>query len=386
MANAWEQVDQIAAEALMGLEDNLVISRLTARDKTSDFNKTPDGYAVGQTVRIKTRPDFEAKEFAGAITIQEIRESTRSMTIEKHFDVSVQMTAKEKALDMESLIEQVINPATYRLAEKCDTYVGTKILEGAGLYVSNDLFVSSADLALARKSANYQQLDPASRFCLVNDTLEAKLLGASWFNTYNDRGPTGEQILTAGNLGRTMGLNFFSSLQLPVDVHAAAGNGTSTTDNGVAVNGIFPNNKIGMTTLTIDSLTGQIEAGDRIQIAGVRRPLIAAAQATATATSVTLTDPITEIIPDGAAITVIGSGQVNLNFSGAIFDGQSLAIAMPVLDSPSDKPSFVVSNNGFSLRVVQGYDMTTKTDTLSIDLLIGAKAYDPRRITLLREY
>jgi hypothetical protein len=386
MANAWEQVDSIAAEALMHMEDALVITARTARDKTADFNKTQAGYSVGDTVRIKTRPDYEAKEFAGAIEIQEIRESKRQMAIEKHFDVSVNVTAKEKALDLESFVEQVIQPAAYRLAEKAESYVAGKIVQGAGLYASDAVFGSSADMALARGAASFQQLSPTGRFCLVNDTLESQLLGATWFNTHNDRGETGESILNEGVMGRTMGMEFLASYQFPIDNHAAAGNGTSTTDNGVAVGGVFPNNKIGSTTLTIDALTGQIEAGDRIKIAGVRRPLIAAAQAVATATTVTLVDPITEIIPDGAAVTVIGSGQSNLDLRGAIFDDQSLAVAMPVLDAPSDKPSSVLSNNGFSIRVVQGYDMTTKTDTLSLDMLIGASAYDPRRITLLREF
>jgi hypothetical protein len=30
--------------------------------------------------------------------------------------------------------------------------------------------------------------------------------------------------------------------------------------------------------------------------------------------------------------------------------------------------------------------MSTKKETMSLDLLIGACAYDPRRMTLLREY
>jgi hypothetical protein len=381
MANAWTQVDQIAAESLMQLEDALVITQLTARDKTADFNKTPDGYAVGDTVRIKTRPDFEAKEFAGSIEIQDVRESQRSMTIEKHFDVSVEITAKEKALDMDGFTEQVIKPAVIRLAEKADRYVGTKILEGAGTYASNDLFATGADMALARQAGMLQQLDPTGRYCLVNDSLEAKLLGQSYFTTYNSRGDAGESVFKEAAMGRAMGMNFFSSMNLPVDVLATAGTGTSQTDNGAGAN-----NLIGVSTLTIDALTGQLEAGDRIEIAGMRRPLIVASQVLATATAVPLTDPISEIVPDNAALTVIGTGTTNLDFQGAIFDSQSLAVAMPVLDSPSDKPSFVISNNGYSIRVTQGYDMATKKETMSLDILMGAKAYDPRRITLLREY
>lgn len=386
MANAWQQVDQIASEALIHMEDSLVITAMCAKDKSADFNKTPDGYAVGDSVRIKTRPDFEAKEFAGSTITQEIRESKRQMTIEKHFDVTVQMTAKEKALSLESLVEQVINPAVARIAEKCDIYVGTKILEGAGLYASDDLFASSADMALARKAANYQQLDPGSRFCLVNDTLEAKLLGASYFNTHNNRGETGSKVFSSGSMGPAMGMQFHASLNFPEST-ISSGDGAGVTENDATGTDV---NKVGTSTLYIDAATGTFNAGDRIQIAGVRRPLIVASQTvvgeTPTDDSIPLVDPITEIIPDNAAVTIIASDTASQELQGAIFDGQSLAVAMPILDSPSDKPSFVVSHSGYSIRVVQGYDMTTKQDILSLDCLIGAKAWDPRRITLLRNY
>lgn len=388
MANAWEQVDQIATEALVQLQDSLVITNLTARDKTADFNHTANGYSVGDTVRIKTRPDYEAKEFTNTIQIQEIRESARSMTIDKHFDVSVAITAKEKALDFESFAEQVIRPAVYRIAEKCDTYTGTKILEAAGLYTSDDLFADAADLAKARQAALWQQLDPTGRYCLVNDEIEAKLLGATYFNTYNNRGDSGASVFNEARMGRAMGMDFYTSLQFPQWSLAAAGVGTTTTNNGTPSNGVYPNNKIGVKTLTVAAITGTggIPAGTRIKIAGVRRPMIVAATAAVDDTTISLVDPITEIVPHNAAVTIVGSGQTNLSAKGAIFDSESLAVAFPVLDSPSDKPSWVVNDNGFSIRVVQGYDMTTKTETMSLDLLMGAKAYDHRRITLLAEH
>lgn len=381
MTNFWSQVDQIANEALLQLEDALVITALTARDKSSDWNHTAAGYSVGDTVRIKTRPDYVANDFTTDIIIQDVRESQRSMVIEKHIDVSVQITAKEKALDMESFRDQVIIPAVLRIAEEADRYVGTKILEGAGMYASDDLFATSGDMASARQAALLQQLEPRGRFCLVNDTLEAKLLGLDYFNRYDARGQKGSSVFTTGDMGMAMGMDFKTSLNMPVHTAALAGDGVGQTDNDTG-----NNNQIGVNVLTIDPLTNSLEAGDRINIAGMRRPLIVDQPVVATATTIPLTDPISEIVPDNAAITVIGSGQANLEFQGAIFDSQSLAIAMPILDKPSDKPSFVVSNNGYSIRVVQGYDINTKTEIMSLDLLMGAKAYDPRKITLLRNY
>jgi len=387
MANAWEKVDLIAAEALTHMEDALVISKLATKDKTADFNTRPNGYAVGDTVRIKSRPDYQANEFTSAIAVQSIRETKRSMTIEKHYDISVEITAKEKALDMESFSEQVIMPAAYRLAEKCDIYVGTKILEAAGLYTSDDLFASAADMAAARKAATIQQLNPTGRYCLVDLSLEAKLLGASYFSTYNNRGDTGAQVFAQGSMGAAMGMQFFSSINFPVATAFTSGTMICQTNNGAGGN---TNNQIGATSLTVDTQTASrtVKAGDRLAIAGVRRPLkvLTTIADTSATTTVVLVDPITEIIPDNAAVTVISTGTAAWTPQGAIFDGDSLAVAMPVLDAPSDKPSQVISNNGYSIRVVQGYDMASKKETLSLDLLIGATAYDPRRITLLANY
>lgn len=387
MANYWQNVDEIAPEALMHMEDALVISNLTARDKTAEFNKTANGYAVGDTVSIKTRPDYEAKEFTTTITPQEIRESKRSMTIEKHFDISVELTAKEKALNFDNFIEQVVRPASYRLAEKVDLYVGTKLTAATGLYASTDLFTDAADMANARKAANFGQLSPTGRFCIVNDTLEARLLGKTYFNQYNNRGDEGVRTFREAAIGRAMGMNFYPSLQFPTWTLAAAGAGAAQTNNGT--NGI-QYNRIGMSTLTVDShnaSTNTFPAGTRIIVAGCRRPLIVATLAnSATLTEITLVDPITEIIPDNAAVTIVSTGQTNLAGMGVIMDDQSLAVAMPMLDLPSDKLSYGISNNGFSIRVVIGYDMSTKKDTMSLDLLVGAAAWDPRRITMLAEY
>lgn len=377
MANVFEKVDMLGAEALMHLEDSLVISSMCSKDTTSDFNKTASGYAVGDTVRYKTRPSFEAKEFASTIDIQEVRESARPLVIEKHLDVSVDLTAKELALEFESFSEQIIQPAAYALAEKVDNYVGTKILEGAGLTVATSILSDAAGMAAARKDATYQQLSATGRFGLVSDVLEARLLGATYFNTYNNRGEDGSAVFRDGAMGHAMGMDWFSSLNCP-ELVRTSGNGTSTTNNTGTTN------LVGMSTLTIDSLTGQIEAGDRIRIAGVRRPLIAAAQVLATGTAVTLVDPIAEIIPDGAAVSVIGSG-LTQTVQGAIFDDRSLAVAFPVLDLPQDVAASTMSDNGVSIRVAKGYNMSTKKTTLSLDLLVGSFALDPRRITLLAD-
>lgn len=380
MANAWIEVDWIAAESLRLMTDELVIGKLVAVDKTADFNVKPNGYKVGDTVRIKTGPDYVVEEFSSSIVLQDIRSSKRDMTIEKHYDVSVILTAKEMALNFEGFSEEVLVPAATRIAEQIDVYLATKILNARGLYATNNLFTTAADVALARQEAGIERLEKKGRFCLINDTVEAVLLGQTWFNQSQTRGDPGIKTLQEGDMGRVMGMDFFGSINWPSTGNTqTAGAGTGVTDNTGTTN------LIGLSVITTDSTSNVFEAGDRIKIAGVATPMRISTQANATATTLLLTDPITEYIPDGAAITVVGSSQ-SLTFKGAIFDSKSIAVASPMLDPAEDKVSSVINADGYSLRVVRGYTMTTKKTTLSIDILIGAEAYDNRRITLLGEY
>lgn len=377
MANLLNNPSMIAAESLTHLEDQLVITQVCAKDKTADFNMKPNGYAIGSKVDIKQYGEYETKEFTGTVETQDIRNSTRSMEIEKHFDISVEIGAKEQALSFDGFSEEVLKPAMADMAEKIDAYVGTKFLNASGLYVSNTLFETAADMSAARKAATLQQLK-SGRLCMCDLSLEATILGLPVFNQSQTGGEDAVRRFREGHMGRMMGMDFGSSIGFPEQTHTA-GNGTTTTNSTVSTN------LIGQSVLTVDALTGQVEAGDRIMVAGVRRPMIAAAQAVATSTQITLVNPINEIIPDAAAVTVIGSGQ-SYTYRGAIMDDRSLAIAMPLLDTPSDKPAAVMGKNGFSLRVVRGYDMNSKKEKLSIDCLVGAEMWDTRRVTLLADY
>ena len=386
MANIWEHPNVIAAEALTHLEDALIIAPLCAKDKTSDFTEKANGWKVGDTVSFRTHGEYEVDEFTSSISTQSISTSTRPMQIEKHFDISVEITAREQALELDSFIDQVIKPATYKLAEKVDTYVGGKILQAAGAYYSTALYETAADIALARKTAILQQL-AMNRFCLVDLDLEATLLGQTWFNQSQTRGGDGETTLRNADMGRVMGMDFFSSIAFPTEAATATvGTMITTTDNAAGTK-----NLIGDEILTVDVITGALTlvAGDRLQIAGVRRPVICtdtvADVGSVTGTSVVsinLQDPITEIIPDGAAMTVIASGK-DVQHHGAIFDDRSLAVAFPMLDIPEDKVAATAFNNGVSIRIVKGYDLSSKKTTMSLDLLAGSFCLDPRRITLV---
>lgn len=385
MSNIWEHPSVIAMEALTHLEDALVIAPLCAKDKTSDFTNKANGWKVGDSVSFRTHGEYEVDEFTagGSISTQSIGTSTRSMSIEKHFDISVEVGAREYSLDLDSFVEQVIQPATYKLAEQVDTYIGTKLLEAAGGYYSSALFETASDIALARKAAIIQQLS-MNRFCLVDLDVEATLLGQTWFNQSQTRGGDGEMTLRNAEMGRVMGMDWFSSIAFPTNSAAhTCGTMVCQTNNVTATK-----NLIGDTSLIVDTQTSGrvLYVGDRLQIAGVRRPLKVktAIPSTTSTTEIELVDPITEVIPDNAAVTVLGHGE-DVTYHGIIMDDRSLAVAFPMLDLPEDRVAATASNNGISIRIVKGYDLSSKKTTMSMDLLCGSFALDPRHMTLVGE-
>lgn len=385
MANNYSDnhVSMIAAEALVQLENQLVAANLMYRDKTADFGSV-GGYRVGDSVNIKTRPDFEVQEFTTAVVDQEVRESKRSLTIEKHYDVTIPYTDRELALDIESLSDQFIVPAVTRMADKIDQYLLSKAWLARGLYQAASPLSSAVEIAAARKVANDIQMPMAGRIGIVNSSLEATLLGTDVFHKFDTRGEPAVTALQEASMGRLMGIDWYSSVNFTASNYAP-GAATATTNNGAGGN---TNNRIGSTTLTFDTGTAAaFNAGDRLQIAGVRRPVIVASTVAnaSLATTVTLQDPIDELIPDNALITVIGSGLSDLDFQGIILTPGSFAFAMPPLDVPPGVEASVVSSNGLSLRAIKYHDGNAKTSRLSIDCLIGATAYDTRKSLVIAD-
>lgn len=377
MASNFVTVNMIASEALRQLEYELVALRLAYRDKTADFGKV-GGYAVGESVTIKTRPSYETDEFTSSISTQDIRQSSATFSIEKHYDISIPWTSREAAMSIDSISEDVVVPAMQSMAQKLDTYLLSKAWEGRGQYFSSTLLESASDIALARREANKQQISKANRIGLVNGDVEAIMLGTDAFNRYDSRESAGVDALTNASIGTLLGIDWMSSENFTAASHTPGDGTTSTVASPTATQ-----NVIGATALTVDSTTDTFEAGDRIYVAGMYRPLIVSTQVAATGTSIPLSHQIDEIVPAGAAVTVVSSGASATDKSGIIFTPDAFAYAMPPLDLPGDKVAAVLNAGGMSIRVVQGYDQTTKKNTMSFDCLIGAKCYDARKVVVL---
>ena len=276
---------------------------------------------VGDTVTIRTASDFTTNEFAGTVTPQEIRQSKTSLTIEKHFDVTVEITAKERALNLDGIRKEIVNPAMTSMAQKVDEYLLTKITESQGLYASSTLLETAADIAQAKRTAKLQQISQTGLIGLVNEDLEATLLGKEVFHKYDTRGSDAETALREATLGKLMGVNWVSSVNMPSTSHTA-GNGVTTLDNALSTS-----NLQGANSLVVDTTIGTFNAGDKLQIAGAKRAFTVATTTTVGATSIPIVEEINENLTalDGAAITVVASGQT-VDYQGVFFQSKRVRL------------------------------------------------------------
>lgn len=221
-----EGINVIAAEALIHFSDNLVAKNICSLDVEADYSNKPLDCKVGDSL------EFNVNNFD-----KELPAKIKNVTIEKHFDVTCELGKIES--DFEQFSEETLQPMSYTLAEKVDKYTLSKILECKNVYLSDDLFGctsgdGSKDLAAMRKAANLQQFGK-DRLCLIDYYAEAGLLSQTWFAGAQDR--ESDDILGCGEIGTTMGLNFYSSMVFP----------DYTDSNGCKYHGsIFSNSNLGL--------------------------------------------------------------------------------------------------------------------------------------------
>lgn len=275
MANTFLTPDIIAREALMVLRNNAVMANLVHRDYSGEFVA-----GVGDTITIRKPATFEAKEYAGSISVQDANETGVPVKMDKHLDVSFAVTSKQLSMEIEDFSKQLLVPAMQAFADKVDQY-----LLGLKSEITNTVPATAAaqnDVIDARAYLTKAAAPLTERRFVYGSDMETKLLKTDLFTSAEKVGDEGTALREA-SLGRKYGMDFY------VDQNA----------DTVGISGM---------------------AFHKNAFAFVTRPLA---------------------IPQGAAKAAI------------------------------------VDFDGFGLRVVQGYDLNTKTDTISIDMVCGVKTLNP---------
>ena len=417
IANTFMTPDVIAREALLILENNIVSPQVMSTSAVGDFT----GAKVGDTIRVRRPAFFGVDEFgrtsssqSTTIKIQDAVENSVNLQIEKHFDVSFEVSSKELTLAVDDFNERLLKPAMSALAQKIDEYALSKIADLGGLQGPSTTYAAPATLpevAAIVEKMNNQMIPMENRKLLVSPSMQSALYAIDAFVRADIRGGAFTSPVQEASLGRFMGLDTMMSQMLPK--HSAMGSAASTgsTDAVYATSAAATE---GATSININAGpagTLTLKKGDTLSIDyadGVTRDHVVTNTSIAFGSNAitgvgifpaaygiggvaAVAGGVPEVIASGAVVknttttlnaagTTTASSPVTSYTMGAAFHPSAFQMVFAPQANPMGPgtSSATVNYNGMSLRVLQTYDHQFKRDLISVDCLVGAAVVDGR--------
>jgi hypothetical protein len=354
----------IARESLLVLSNNMVASSLVYKGDTSNFT----GAAVGDTITIRRPASFAVNEFASSISTQGVNEGSVPLVLEKHFDISVELTSKQTTLELNDFAEQVIRPAMTNMAEAIDSYIYSKYVEVFDI-VGDGALNSVADLAGADRKLMEKKVPMSGRVGFLSPAAKAAFLSIDNLNRLDTRGAAGQAALTEASLGRVMAIDFYGAQGVARHVPGVPG-GTPVAAAAAGATAV---------AVTAGGNAGTFKKGDIVSFAGVTQTFVVTADLTLNSSgagTLNIAPALTATI-SAAAVTVTAAHDANL-----IGHPRGLSLASVPLELPMEAMgAATLAANGFNIRVVYDYDINSKKNVISFDCLVGAKVTDPRLLS-----
>lgn len=411
MANALITPSLIAKEALMQLENNLVMANRVHREYKKEFNG-----GQGDTVSIRKPVKFYTADGATRVN-QDVEEKSTSITIDQRKHVSWKFSTQDLTLSVEEYSERYIKPAMITLANTVDrslyslystvwNSVGTPGTTPADFAAIAAAAQRLDEMAVGSDNRS-MMLTPSARYAVAGNQLTLDSVGTKGTGAYEK-----------ARLGEIAMFDTYSSQNI---ANHTVGVATGTPLVNGAGQAVTYANATGANTQTLvtdgwtNSTTGILRKGDVFTIAGVfavnpvpgegttgktvmpylqQFTVMADADSGATTGPATLTispaiitsgpfQTVSAAPADNAVITVLGTGGTsypqNLGFHKNAFALVTVPLEMP------DGAAFKAreSHNGLSVRVVKDYDIDTDDDVIRLDILYGTKAIFPDLATRL---
>jgi BarA-like signal transduction histidine kinase len=396
MANRTLTADIIAAEALMIMENNLVMSNLVHR--AEDEFDTVNGYRVGDTINFKKPAQFEIREGATAAP-QDVVEGKMPLVVDTQAGVDFQFTSKELTLNVKDLSSRVIKPAMVRLAN----FVDSKLMN---LYQQVPNWTGTAGQTInsfSDFSAGTLRLDDLA---VPQDERAAVLSPADYWGLLGSQ--TGLYILEAakgayreGSLGKIGGVDTYMAQNVPshtVGSDAGGTVGAAITAATLTYDSIKDTNVQTITTSSVSALPGDVfTIADVYEVNPVTKvstgvlkqfAVVSYASNSAVITPALIWDGPFQNIYVGSvtdlnskAITLVGTANTAYR-QNMIFHKNAFALAMVPMEKPAGAVDVARKTyKGLSVRVIPYYDGSADVSNYRLDVLFGVKAIQPHLAT-----
>lgn len=364
MANTFLTPTMIANEALMVLQNSLVMAGLVHRDYSPEF------VHVGDTVTVRKPATFIAKNFTGTTQAQNATESSVDVKLDRFRDVTVDVTSQDLTLEIGSFSTQVVQPAMQAIAQAIDCDVMALGIEKAGKSVTGtDSPTNISDIGNIAKALDISKAPMANRRLVLNPTHKYRYLTLDTLTGADKSGSTA--ALREASLGRLYGFDTYMS-QNALDTSATTA-GTATAYKVTAVKG---ETHVALTSMSAAKAT--VLTGDGFILGGYFYRVTGDFTGSGSAVdNVTIDQPLHGDYTTEAVYVIRDTHSLGFHRNGIALVTRQLELPMGAAKAA------VASADGIAVRVVFGYNMSTKVDTISFDTLYGVKELDTSLIVKL---
>lgn len=404
MSNTLLTPTIIAKEALVQLDNNLVLAKLVHRGYEDEFATNSNGNKKGDSVRIRKPVQFTVRDGAVADN-QDVTESYTSITVDKQKGVDFKFASSDFSLKIAEFSERYIQPAMIQLANQVDRDLFALYKDIPNWVGDAGQTVNSfADFAKAPERMDLLAVPTDDRMACLSPADHWGLAG-SFTALYIEN--VAKSALQSAKLPMIGGVNAYMSQNVPT--HTVGAHGGTPLIRGAGQGSAHSSVKDTWTqSLATDGWTTNsgLKAGDVFTVNGVydvnpitkatlphlKQFRIVSNVTTNTTSSNTTTLVISPpIITTGPYQTVSAdvTNDTTITMKGTASTGyaQNMAFrkgAFALAMVPMEKPAGAVgveseSYKGLSARMIPYYDGTNDVSNFRLDILYGVKTIDDRQ-------
>jgi len=354
----------IAKETLITLENSMIMGNLVHRGYEKEYQQ------IGATVVARKPTSFTATAFSTTVGYSTITESSVSIILNQHWDVSFQITSQELSLDVVDFTEQFLEPAGRAIAQAVDS----TIFSLAGTAIAAHYPVSStpavSDIAGLEAVMSVMKVPNDQRRLVFHPVTRAGYMSLDAFLNADKRGD-GPRALREAELGRVLGFDTYIDQNVNRITTAIDNTSTAVLQGTLTAAGTAAG-----TVLRADlgGTSEVISIGDIFKITGYDEwHVITTASTLGSGTGLlNFSPPMVNAYASGSTVTFQGDHKSNLGFHKNAFALVSAPLAPPI----GGAKAAVLSYNNLACRVVYGYDQQYKKNNISVDFLCGFKVLD----------
>lgn len=402
MANTHITPSVFAAEAIMHLENDLVLGNKVHTDHSSTFT------AVGDTISIRKPVRFEGQSDNLDVTSynEDIIEGKETISMDKTETVKFKLEVLDKTLDIEKIAERYIKPAVVKLKDRIESSIAAEYFRFAHFSgtpgTSPSTFRSLAD---AGATMDDQAVPMDNRFAIHSPAAAVTLADGLKDVYVSEKAKTAFERAEIGYYGT---FDNYRSVHAPT--HTVGDYGGTPLVNGGSQGVTYLTSKDAQSSSLITdgwstSTTGLLKAGDVITIAGVNaaNPISLAdtgrlqtftvladvdsdgsGNATLTVSPAIIATGayanVTAEPADNAAITVKTGAANSTHRQSLLMHPHAISLVTRPLDiaSGAGVKTATKSGNRVTISCTEWIDGNTLAHNFRFDMLWGVKSTDPR--------